>query len=208
MNYEPENLDAPEPTNAIILNGTGAVRTHGTSVHAWIARLQHVNECGVVFDQGMQTAIRTVKSAPCYIEGEIAGCLINGSRSTDGHYVVRCEVADIPIWMSRNDCGYAIPEYEPRSIRCSQCGVVHQRHSTPCECIFLSPALILSEVQVVGLRIYRKRCDDYIKVERARLLNRVFEAVMPTTPLFSPGLNNARTEILKNSTDKELPESP
>ena len=134
---------------------------------------------------------------------DIKGRLVNGSRSSDGHYVVRGEVEQIPKWM-RSDCGYALPEYEPKTIECSRCGVVHRKHSRPCECIFRMPALILSDVCVVGLRIYKRRCDDYINAERKRLLDWMFAPVMPTIPLFLPGLKNARaTEISKEGTNTE-----
>jgi hypothetical protein len=73
--------------------------------------------------------------------------------------------------------------------------------------VFLAPALILSDIWVVGLRIYKRRCDDYIKVERERLLDWMFAPVMPTTPHFMPGFKHARTtEISEESTNTELPE--
>lgn len=207
MSEDFEDLDIPA-TGAIILNGAGAVRSYGKTVHAWIARMPYVNDGGIVFDNGVATKISVSMNAPLYIEDEVLGRIINGSRSSDGHYVVRSEAEQLPKWMLRNDCGYALPEYEPKTLKCSRCGIVHRRHSTPCECIFLAPALILSDIWVVGLRIYKRRCDDYIKAERERLLDWMFAPVMPTTPHFMPECNkNARTtEISEESTDTELPE--
>jgi len=202
MGEDFEDLD----TSALALNGAGAVRAYGTTIHAWIARMPYVNEGGIVFDQGVSSKIRVAPGAPLYIEDDIKGRLVNGSRSSDGHYVVRGEVEQIPKWM-RSDCGYALPEYEPKTIECSRCGVVHRKHSRPCECIFRMPALILSDVCVVGLRIYKRRCDDYINAERKRLLDWMFAPVMPTIPLFLPGLKNARaTEISEEGTNTELSE--
>jgi hypothetical protein len=196
MSNNSKNLE----TGAIILNGTGAVRSHGQTVYAWVAMLPNVNDGGIVFDCGLQSKIQVVKESPCYIENVLSGKLINGSISNDGHYVVRCEIENVPEWISRNDCGYAIPQYESKTLTCSRCGVLHQRHSTPCDCIRSSPALILSEVKVVGLCIYKRRCDDYIKAERNRLLDWMFNPVMPITPLFMPGFKNA-TSIPKDSSD-------
>lgn len=207
MSEESENLDIPE-TGAVILNGAGAVRSYGTTVHAWVARMPYINDGGIVFFNGVATRVSVSLNGPLYIEDKICGRMLHGSRSSDGHYIVRSEAEELPKWMLRNDCGYAIPEYEPKTLKCPRCGVAHRRHSTPCECIFLSPALILNDVLVVGLRIYKRRCDDYIKAERERLLDWMFTPVMPTAPHFMPGFKHARTtKILEESTNTKLPES-
>lgn len=186
-----QNLDMIA-TGAIILNGAGAVRSHGSMVYAWISRMQYVNDAGVVYENGLTTNIRVSANAPVYIENEISGKLLNGSRSSDGHYVVTCHVDNVPDWIERNDCGYAIAEYEPKTLKCSTCGVIHKKHSTPCDCIQRSSALIINEIQVSGLRIYKRRCDNYIQDERMRLLNWIFEPVLPTTPSFISECNDAR----------------
>ena len=208
MSDDSEDLDLCG-TGAIILNGAGAVRSYGTTVHAWVARMPYVNDGGIVFDNSVSTKVSVSLNSPLYIEDQICGRLINGSRSSDGHYVVRSSVDELPKWMLRNECGYALPQYEPKTLKCSQCGIVHRRHSTPCDCVFLAPALILSDICIVGLRIYKRRCDDYIKAERERLLDWMFAPVMPTTPNFMPECKKyARTnEISEKSTNTEFPES-
>lgn len=207
MNEDFKDLDI-ESTGAIILNGAGAVRSFGTTIHAWIARMPYINDGGVVFEHGIGTKINVSLNGPLYIEGELSGRLINGARSSDGHYIVRAEANELPKWMSNNDRGYVLPEYEPKTLKCSRCGVIHTRHSTPCECIMTMTTLILNDICVTGLRIYRRRCDDYIKAERERLLEWMFAPVMPTIPHFTPGFNHARTtEISEEGTNKKFSES-
>lgn len=206
MNEKSDNLE--NHNDAIVLNGTGAVRSHGKSVHAWIARMDYINEGGIVFDGGSRSQIIVGPDTPCYVEGFKSGRVTSGAKASDGHYVLRAELDNIPKWLNQSEHGYALPEYEPRYLKCVTCGVIHHRHSSPCECIWLAPVLVLIEIRITGLHIYRRRSDDYSRTSRERLLRWMFEPVMPAMPAFCPGTNNEQREpISKNGQNSEFSES-
>lgn len=195
-------------SDAVVLNGVGAVRCHGLSLYAWIARMDYINEGGIVFSKGNQTHLKIAPDAPCYVEDRALGRISTGAKAADGHYVLNAHLKSSPRWLGRSEHGYALPEYEPKTIKCGSCGVVHARHSTPCKCIYLSPVLILDDICVVSLRIYRRRRDDYSRSSRELLLQGMFEPVLPTLSSFEPTMNyESSAKISEDGQNPEFPES-
>ena len=202
MDIEPTLL--PDISRAVVLTGTGAIRIQGLSLHAWSAKLDCVNEGGLVFEHGKDTSIIVAHHAPCYIEEEQCGHLVNGAQSSDGHHVLRAEMTAVPEWLTTG-IGYCVPEYMCKSLRCARCGVLHRRYSTPCECVWNSPSLVLSGVRVIALYIYRLRRDEYSRLLRYKLLHWMFDPVLPTISNFQP--HDYTESISQKSTNQEFSES-
>lgn len=185
----------------------GAVRVHGNTLHAWVAKRGHINDGGIVFPERAYDRPQVVQQAPLFVEDEPVGRVFGVAASTDDYLVAMCTIHEVPRWLLGETLAYSVAEFSADHLQCPICRSIIRKGAVACECVVRAPALLFSNICVEAVRIMPLRRDDYIEEYRQRALSRFLTSTVPNA---APGFvqHEPRTAIPQDSQSAKLPKPP